>query len=46
MKLRKLRKAKARLEDRIEDWRQITDGKRSDISKKHPNGFKKPGRMK
>lgn len=42
MKLRKKRKAQARLEGRIQDWLNIS----GDCRKKHPSGYRKPGSMK
>jgi hypothetical protein len=44
MKLRKLKKATRRLGSRIDNWEQLKTGK-SDIARKMPNGFKKPGSM-
>jgi hypothetical protein len=43
MKLRKKKKAPRRLAGRIADWERTKEGN-SDISRKMPNGFKKPGR--
>jgi hypothetical protein len=45
MKARKLKGAQSRLAARIRDWDRLKEGK-SDISRKHTNGFKKPGAMK
>jgi hypothetical protein len=44
MKVRKLKRASKRLTGRIEGWERITKEQKSDISRKHPDGFKKPGR--
>lgn len=43
MKIRK-KKASKRLQGRIEDWERVTKEQKSDITRKMPNGFRKPGR--
>lgn len=42
MKLRKKRKAQARLAGRIADWTNLS----GDCRKKHPQGYRKPGSMR
>ena len=40
--MKRSKKLKRKLETRIRDWESLSSGK-SDISRKHPKGFRKPG---
>ena len=46
MKIRKLKYASKRLAGRIYRWELMMKEQKSDISRKHPNGFKKPGAVR
>jgi hypothetical protein len=45
MKSRKLKNAARNLRNRISNWEDIMKNG-SDITRKHPKGFRKPGAMK
>jgi len=42
----KYKKKVARLNGRIADWESMMKGNASDIVRKHPRGFRKPGSVK
>lgn len=44
--MKRSKKLKRKLVTRIRDWENTTNAKSSDISRKHPNGFHKPGSSK
>lgn len=44
--MKRSKKLRRKLAGRIADWESIVQGNRSDIIRKHPKGFTKPGSNK
>lgn len=44
--MKRSKKLRNKLAGRIHDWEQMVAGNRSDIIRKHPKGFRKPGSNK